>query len=73
MFCYYSSIVALLGNIALITPFKLIKPTLPCCTFAFPLAVHICACGGDGVSQRHERHLLHTGQAWEAGMKKVTG
>lgn len=30
-------------------------------TFAFALAVQICACGSDGVGQCHERHLLHTG------------
>lgn len=34
----------------------------PCGTFALALAVLVvCACGSDGVSQRHERHLLHTG------------
>lgn len=33
----------------------------PSSTFALALAVQICACGSDGVGQRHERHLLHTG------------
>lgn len=42
-------------------------------TFALALAVQVCARGSNCVGQRHERHLLHTCQAWQTGMKEVTG
>lgn len=48
--------------------------SLPCSTFALALAVpEVCAGGGDGVGQCHERHLLHAGQAWKTGVEKVAG
>lgn len=35
--------------------------------------LEVCACGSDGVSQRHERHLLHTSQSWQTGVEEVAG
>lgn len=29
--------------------------------------------GCDSISQRHQEHLLQSGQSWEAGVHQVTG
>lgn len=60
----YYYIMLINGQLIHCISINLNKPFLivfPCSTFALVLAVlEVCACGSNGVSQRHERHLFHT-------------